>query len=257
MANAHYNLANLLQGRKRFEDAVQSYERALALKPDLVQACLGLADTLVELWRDEEAIALYNKALAIQPHPSGRSSVLCLLNYRAQETPETLFTAHRAWAELHAPAIASLDLRFACTADPDRRLRIGYLSPDFRNHPAADFVAPVIEAHDRHQFEVVCYSDVARPDQFTKHLMTKVERWVTIYGKDDADVTKRIRRDGIDILVEAAGHFTDNRLPVFAAKPAPVQVGRWLGYPNTTGLTAIDYRITDAFLDPEGADRFY
>jgi len=256
-ANAHYNLGKLLKRLKRHEDAVESYERALALKPDLAQAYLGLAGTLVELWRDDEAIAQYNKALAIHPDPSGRSSVLCLLNYRAQETPETLFAAHRAWAELHAPAIASLDLRFARTADPDRRLRVGYLSPDFRNHPAADFVAPVLEAHDRHQFEVVCYSDVARPDRYTKRLMTKVDRWVTIYGKDDADVAERIRSDGIDILVEAAGHFADNRLMVFAAKPAPVQVGRWLGYPNTTGLAAIDYRITDAVLDPEGADRFY
>jgi predicted O-linked N-acetylglucosamine transferase (SPINDLY family) len=257
-ANAHYNLGNLLKELKRYEDAVESYERALALKPDLVQASLGLAGILVELWRDDEAIAQYNKALAIQPDlSSGRSSVLCLLNYRAQETPATLFEAHRVWAELHAPAIASLDLRFTRSADPDRRLRVGYVSPDFRNHPAADFVAPVIEAHDRRQFEIVCYSDVARPDEFTKHLMTKVERWVTIHGKDDADVAKRIRNDGIDILIEAAGHFADNRLPLYAAKPAPVQVGRWLGYPNTTGLTAIDYRITDAVLDPEGADRFY
>ena len=256
-ANAHYNLGNLLKELRRYEDAVVSYERAVALKPDLVQAYPLLAYLLVELWRDEEGIAQYRKALAIRPDAAVGSSLLCVLNYRAQETPATLFAAHRAWAELHAPAIVSLDQRFAVSADPDRRLRIGYVSADFKNRPAADFVAPVLEAHDRSQFEIVCYSDVVRPDEFTKHLMTKVERWVTIAGKDDADVVECIRKDGIDILVEAAGHFAENRLPVYAAKPAPVQVGRWLGYPNTTGLTAIDYRITDAVLDPEGADRFY
>ena len=257
-ANAHYNLGNVLKELHRDEDAVLSYERALAIKPDLVQAHLALAGILAELWRGDAAIEQYNKALAIQPDlPSVRSSVLCLLNYRAHETPATLFAAHRAWGERHAPAIVSLDLRFSRPADPDRRLRIGYVSPDFRNHPAADFVAPVIEAHNRRQFEIVCYSDVARPDGFTEKLKSKVEGWVSIHGKTDAEVAKRIRGDGIDILVEAAGHFAENRLPIYAAKPAPVQVGRWLGYPNTTGLAAIDYRITDSVLDPEGVDRFY
>jgi len=114
----------------------------------------------------------------------------------------------------------------------------------------------VLEAHDRCQVEVVCYSDVARPDHFTRHLMSKVERWVTIHGMDDADVAERIRSDGIDILVDLAGHTAGNRLKVFAEKPAPVQVADWIGYPDTRGLSAIDYRITDAVLDPEGSERF-
>jgi len=101
----------------------------------------------------------------------------------------------------------------------------------------------------------VCYSDVARPDRFTKHLVAKVERWVTVHGMDDAAVAERIRSDGIDILVDLAGHTAGNRLKVFSAKPAPVQVA-WVGYPETRGLTAVDYRISDAVLDPEGSERF-
>jgi protein O-GlcNAc transferase len=255
-ANAYYNLGNLLKNLERPEDAVASYEKALALKPDLDRASIGLIGALLSLWRLDDAIAQLRKALAIQPDlPVARSDLVYLSNFRPQETPETLFAAHRAWGELHAPAIASLDLRFARAADPDRRLRVGYVSPDFRNHAEYDFVAPVLEAHDRRQIEIVCYSDVARPDRFTKHLTAKVERWVSIHGMEDAAVAERIRGDGIDILVDLAGHTAGNRLKVFAAKPAPVQVA-WVGYPETRGLAAIDYRISDAVLDPEGSERF-
>ena len=255
-ANAHYNLGNLLRQLERPEDAVAAYETALALKPDLDRASLGLIVALLSLWRLDDAIAELRKALAIRPDlPVARSDLVYLSLFRPQETPETLFALHRDWAKFHAPAISTLDLRFACAADPDRRLRVGYVSPDFRDHAEYDFVAPVLEAHDRRQVEVVCYSDVARPDRYTKHLVAEVEHWVTIHGMDDADVAERIRSDGIDILVDLAGHTGNNRLKVFAAKPAPVQVA-WVGYPETRGLEAVDYRISDAVLDPEGSERF-
>jgi protein O-GlcNAc transferase len=254
-ATAHYNLGNLLKRLDRVEDAVASYDKALTLKPDLGRASIGLAGALISLWRLEDAITQLRKALAIAPDHRLHSDLVYLLSYRQQETPETLFAAHREWAKFYAPATASLDPQFACAADPDRRLRVGYVSADFRNHAEYDFVAPVLEAHDRREVEVVCYSDVARPDRYTKHLISKVERWVTIHGKDDADVAQRIRSDGIDILVDLGGHTANNRLGVFAEKPAPVQVA-WVGYPETRGLAAIDYRITDAIRDPEGSERF-
>ena len=255
-ANAHYNLGNLLRKLERPEDAVAAYEKALVLKPDLDRASIGLIGAVLSLWRLDDAIAELRSAMAIRPDlPVARSNLVYLSLFRSQETPETLFALHREWANFHAPAISTLDLRFARAADPDRRLRVGYVSPDFRNHAEYDFVAPVLEAHDRRQVEVVCYSDVERPDRFTKHLMSKVERWVTIHGTDDAAVAERIRSDGIDILVDLAGHTGGNRLRVFSAKPAPVQVA-WVGYPETRGLAAIDYRISDAVLDPEGSERF-
>jgi len=257
-ANAHHNLGNLLMRLNRVEDAIASYEKAIALNPDLDRASIviGLVGCLLSLWRLDDAIARLRKALVIEPDvPVTHSALVYLLNFRPQETPETLFTAHREWAKFNAPAIETLDLRFACAADPNRRLRVGYVSPDFRDHAVYDFVAPMLEAHDRRQVEVVCYSDVARPDHFTKHLMNQVERWITIHGKDDADVVERIRSDGIDILVDLAGHTAGNRLKVFAEKPAPVQVA-WVGYPETRGLAAIDYRMTDAVRDPEGSERF-
>ena len=148
-ATAHYNLGNLLKRLNRVEDAVASYEKALALKPDLDRASIWSRwRSCISLWRLEDAIAQLRKALAIRP-TFPRSDLVYLLSYRPQETPETLFAAHREWAKFHAPATASLDLQFARAADPDRRLRVGYVSPDFRNHAEYDFVAPVLEAHDR------------------------------------------------------------------------------------------------------------
>src|SRR5271155_3580643 len=255
-ANAHYNLGNLLKRLNRVEDAVAAYEKALALKPDLDRALIELTGARVSLWRLDDAIAQLRKALSTRPDlPVARSALVYLSLFRPQATPETLFALHREWDKFHAPATTSLDLRFACAADPDRRLRVGYVSPDFRDHAEYDFVAPVLEAHDRRQVEVVCYSDVARPDDFTNHLMHRVEQWIAIHGKDDADVAERIRSDGIDILVDLAGHTAGNRLKVFVEKPAPVQVA-WVGYPETRGLAAIDYRMTDAIRDPEGSERF-
>src|SRR5208282_5347290 len=255
-AMACNSLGLALQGLAQYAEAMTSYERALALKPDLDRALIELTGARVSLWRLDDAIAQLRKALATRPDlPVARSALVYLSLFRPQETPETLFALHREWDKFHAPATTSLDLRFACAADPDRRLRVGYVSPDFRDHAEYDFVAPVLEAHDRRQVEVVCYSDVARPDDFTNHLMHRVEQWIAIHGKDDADVAERIRSDGIDILVDLAGHTAGNRLKVFVEKPAPVQVA-WVGYPETRGLAAIDYRMTDAIRDPEGSERF-
>jgi predicted O-linked N-acetylglucosamine transferase (SPINDLY family) len=135
-------------------------------------------------------------------------------------------------------------------------LRVGYVSADFRQHSVAFFIEPVIEAHDRRGFEVICYSNVAWPDAVTMRMRKLADQWRDIARRCDEDVAEQIRRDGVDILVDLAGHTDGNRLLVFARKPAPVQV-TYLGYPDTTGLRTMDYRLTDAYADPPGETEPY
>ena len=140
---------------------------------------------------------------------------------------------------------------YANKREVGRRLKIGYVSPDFRQHSVAYFIEPLLREHDRQAVEVFCYAEVALPDAVTARLQSHADHWLGTVGLSDDDLAERIRTDGIDILVDLAGHTAKNRLGVFARKPAPVQV-TWLGYPNTTGLKAIDYRLVDAVTDPVG-----
>jgi predicted O-linked N-acetylglucosamine transferase (SPINDLY family) len=144
----------------------------------------------------------------------------------------------------------------ATPASEDRPLRIGYISPDFRRHPVAIFLEPLLRHHDHSRFTIACYANVDRPDDTTARLKPLADIWRDIAGRSDDEVAEQIRADKIDILIDLAGHTVDNRLLVLARKPAPIQA-TWLGYPNTTGLAAIDYRITDLWSDPIGAEPFY
>lgn len=137
------------------------------------------------------------------------------------------------------------------------RLRVGYFSPDLRAHSVADFIAPVLERHDRSKFEVICYSNVRVPDVFTERLRGHTDLWRDVTALSDAEAADMIRADGVDILVDLAGHTANGRLPIFARRPAPVQI-TYLGYPDTTGLAQMDWRMTDGFADPEGmTERFH
>ena len=144
-----------------------------------------------------------------------------------------------------------MPMSYANNCSPGRRLKIGYVSPDLRYHSVAYFIEPLLKEHDRRVVEIYCYADVVRPDAVTARLRGYADHWRATVGLSDDNLAERIRSDSIDILVDLAGHTARNRLPVFARKPAPVQV-TWLGYPNTTGLDAIDYRLVDAITDPPG-----
>ena len=162
----------------------------------------------------------------------------------------------RRWNQQHAAPLAKFIQPHRNDRSPDRRLRIGYVSPDFRNHCQALFTMPLLSAHDHEHFEIVCYADVVRPDNITERLRSHVGTWRNITGLNHEQVAQLIRQDGIDILVDLTMHMARNRLLVFARKPAPVQVC-WLAYPGTTGLTTIDYRLTDPYLDPPGVNDHY
>jgi len=204
-----------------------------------------------------EALAEFRAALAAAPQATTHSNLLYALNFAPGLPPAEVYAEHKRWAQIYASPWPSGSRTQGDEHDPERRLRVGYVSPDFVHHAVSYFIEPVLAAHDRYRFEVVCYSNALVPDAVTARLRSLAEPWRDIARLDDEQAAALIRDDKIDILVDLAGHTARNRLLVFARKPAPVQV-TWLGYPNTTGLAAIDYRLTDAVSDPSGqTDAWY
>jgi len=180
------------------------------------------------------------------------SAALCRLNYDPDQSPLALYQAHLDWAKRHAEPLTPAAPAFANLAAPERPLRIGYVSGDLRRHPLAAFVEPILRAHDRAAFEIFCYDNGGARDAMNEQLRGLVPNWRDIAGLDDAQVAELVREDAIDILVDLSGHTPGNRLLVFARKPAPVQLSA-LGDVTTTGLSAMDYRLTDPWCDPEEA----
>jgi protein O-GlcNAc transferase len=249
-AAALSNLGNLLQKAGQLDEAERLLRKAVAVRPDLSQAHNNLAGTLLDRGSLQEAIAEYEHTLALRPDDhAAHSNYLFAINRDSDRTPHSIFESHREFGRRHA--------RFTPIAHPNnratsRRLKIAYVSPDLGAHPVASFLEPILAHHDRAQFHIKCYSDVARPDDVTARLKTYCDAWHDTRFLSDEQLAKQITDDRIDILIDLAGHTQSNRLLVFARKPAPVQI-TYLGYPNTTGLSQIDYRITDDIADPPGA----
>ncbi|MDH3585247.1 MAG: hypothetical protein OER86_13635, partial [Phycisphaerae bacterium] len=211
-----------------------------------------------EQTRLEEAADAHRRGMAEGTYgPAGRSNMLLCLNYLSSGTPQETFEAHREWAKQHAASEREQPPKFSNTPEPNRRLRIGYVSPDFRAHSVNYFFEPLLRAHDSSEVEVFCYANVRQADHVTARVQSRADHWRNLLGADDLEAAERIRRDEIDVLIDLAGHTAGHRLGVFSRRPAPVQV-TYLGYPNTTGLGTIDYRITDDLADPPGKDdRWY
>ena len=246
LALTHLGAALAAQGR--LTEAEAMHRAALARAPDLAEVHNNLGILLKDQGRFEEAAQAYRAALAIRPDDAAIHSnlLLCLCGDPAVNAP-TLLAAHREWAACHAPSLPATP----AAHDPERVLRIGYVSPDFRSHSVASFIEPVLVHHDRSRFFVACYAELSAADETTARLRGFADLWRDTAALSDEALAQRIRDDGIDILVDLAGHTAGNRLPVFGRRPAPVQAS-WIGYPATTGLAAIDYRLTDAWADPPG-----
>jgi predicted O-linked N-acetylglucosamine transferase (SPINDLY family) len=257
-ASAHNNLGIAFKEQGMPEDAVACYRRALQLKPDYAQAHNNMGNALKDQGKLEEAIACYRRALELKPDFAGaHSNLLYTQLFRPGYDAQTLYDEHRRWNQRHAAPLAKFIEPHRNDRSPDRRLRLGYVSPDFRNHPVASFLLPLLEAHDHGRFEVFCYASVRVADAMTGRCRAHADVWRDVLGWSDEQVARSIRQDGVDILVDLTMHMGNNRLLVFARKPAPVQV-TYLAYCGTTGLSAMNYRLTDPYLDPPGQDeRFY
>jgi protein O-GlcNAc transferase len=233
--------------------ALECYERIAKLDPDVPALDALLADQYCTLGRLEEGIAAFDRALVREPDAVHlQSNRLFVLNYTDMLAAPDLFEEHRKWGEQHESRLRSHRRPFGGGRDPDRGLRVGYVSGDFRDHPVAIFIEPWFRLHDKHEFEIHCFDTCqVSEDHVTARLRSLVDAWHRVGDLNDQDLAERIRGSGIDILVDLSGHTKGHRLLTFALRPAPVQV-TWLGYLSTTGLTTIDYRMTDEHLDPTG-----
>ena len=257
-SDASFNLGCTYQALRELSSAIDWFNNTLVRNPAHHQSYNNKACTYKDQGRIKDAIAVYQEIIQRKLNNAVYdSNLLFTLNYLEDIDPEAVFRHHLEWAARYAPEEDHISRNYPNDAIPNRRLRVGYVSADFCAHSVAYFMFPVILGHDRKQIEVYCYADVAKPDEVTQALKTNAEHWKNIYGMSDDLVFQCIQQDHIDILVDLAGHSANNRMKLFARKPAPIQVS-YLGYPNTTGLAAMDYRITDAIADPPGiTDRYY
>ena len=254
-AQAHYNLACDLQAGNRVVDALEHYRQATRLAPGHVDAWNNLAQALVAQGEIAEGLAAFDRALGAAPADAAlASNRLLALHYDPDRTAGDLAAEHRRWGERHGRAPPPP--RHLNPPDPDRVLRIGYVSPDFCRHPVGWFLTAPLTHRDRGRFHVTAYSNRRTEDDMTAVIRGLVDRWRPVAALDDAALAAQVRADGIDILIDLAGHTMGNRLGVFARRPAPVQAG-WLGWIDTTGLSAIDWCITDAVEVPEGEERHF
>lgn len=278
---AYYGLGTSLRANKEHLEAIVAFRKARTINPAIASAWAATADTLCELGLLGEAKQEIRAALQIEPHNSvflgslgllfllqgcvdeaiawfrraidiapdnmkDHSNLLLAMHYSENCSPAQILRESLSWKAVNAQGDGT-----QCAVIHDGPIRIGYVSPDFKHHVVAYFIEPLLAAHDRRTFEIHCYSDVAVPDQKTRQLEQLADRWTNIFGMPDQDVAQMVAADQIDILVDLAGHTANNRLGLFQRKPAPIQA-TWLGYPGTTGLSVIDYRISDQIADPEG-----
>lgn len=257
-ADAHHGLGNALRRAGRLDESIAAQARAISLRPDSANAYVSLGGAYTDLGLQAEAIESYRKVVDLRPASARDHSVLLYaLHYEADWSPARIAEEHRRWAQRHAAPLRPPTERRGVDRDPNRKLRVGYVSPDFRRHAICRFVEPLLAHHDRERFEIFCYADLRKPDETTRRIQALAHHWRDWTGRSDEQAAQSVRDDGIDILVDLAGHGAGNRLLVFARKPALIQVAM-IGYPDTTGMDAIDYRITDADQDPPGpADALY
>lgn len=292
-AEAHCQLGIALRGRRRMAEAFHALMKATELRPNYPEATSALAMLMGGFGGSTQAMETIEKALAASPknadlhnaagyvlHGDGRlgeaiphyrrafelnphlwaagSNMLLAMHYLDDADPKVLCEEHVAWGKRHATAVSSASRpQHRNNREENRPLRLAYISPDFRYHSVAHFLRPIIERHDRQQFDIVCYSGVAVPDAWTQAFQQMGVTWRDSSRWNDARLAGQIHADAVDIAIDCSGHTSAHRLLALAHRPAPVQV-TFLGYPNTTGVGAIDYRITDSIADPPGeADALY
>lgn len=255
-AEVHYNLALLYIDQRDPDNAVVELKQALLCKKNYPAALQKLASVYIQIGFARDALDMLSEARRLEPDSyAHHSHYLLNMNYLDDFSDEEVFAEHCAYGEKFGNVLTQPS-NYANDLTPNRRLRIGYVSGDFRQHPVLRFIEILLEKHHRDLFEVYCYNTLDKPDAVTERLKKLADLWRDTLGYDDDEAAQLVRDDQIDILIDLSGHTGYQRLAVFARKPAPVQA-TWLGYLGTTGLKAMDYRICDAYTDPPGLTEQY
>jgi predicted O-linked N-acetylglucosamine transferase (SPINDLY family) len=249
---AHNNLGSTLRRIGKIDESITALQHAIRLEPDFYQAHCNLGNSFKDAGKLDQAIACFRRALQLKPaDDASHSNLVFTVQYHPDYDSAAILREALLWNVRHAQPLKNEIRPLENDRSPDRRLRIGYVGADFREHCQSLFTIPLFSNHDKTMFEIFCYAHVTRPDDKTERIRASCDGWQTIVGMTDHEVAQKIRHDRIDILVDLTMHMSFGRPLVFARKPAPIQV-TWLAYPGTTGLSAMDYRLTDPYLDPPG-----
>lgn len=255
-ADALYALGNAYLLVNRFEDAKAAYVRAIHARSDSPKAHMNLGTVQLRMGLQEDAVSSFKQALRFDPQDAFIQSNLILAASYMSPDPVDTYAQCEQWQRSFSTQNGGQHAAHSNERQPGRRLKIGYVSADFRSHAAAYWIQPLLEGHQHTDFEIHCYSNSEDVDGVTNQLRQLTDHWTSCADMTDHELSQRIRQDGIDILVDLSGHTNGNRLKVFALQPAPVQVS-WFGFPVSTGLASIQYRFTDAVQDPVGASEHY
>jgi predicted O-linked N-acetylglucosamine transferase (SPINDLY family) len=251
-ADAYGTQGITLSEAGRLDEAIATLGLALQLEPDSADVHNNLGVAWHRAGECDRALTSFRRAIEHKPdHAPAASNLLFTAHFHPDHDALMLLAEHRRWAGQFARPLAAEIQPHPNDRTPKRKLRVGFVSPDFRSHPVGRLLRPLFAHRDRGQAEFLAYSDVHPADDVTHELETLADGWRSIAGMSDARVADQIRRDQVDILVDLALHTATNRMLVFARKPAPVQV-TMLGLATTTGLGTIDYRLTDPYIDPPG-----
>ncbi|MBF0444914.1 MAG: tetratricopeptide repeat protein [Magnetococcales bacterium] len=247
---AHYNLANALTKQEKFAKAIDSYQKAIEIKPDYAKAYSNFGNLLQILGKFDKAISCYKKALLLSPDlVKTHDSLIFCLDLICDINSDLFLTERANWAKQHADPLKVFWTELNNLPDPERMLRIGYVGADFKEHSASSIFATMLLNHNHNKFQIYCYAGNTIEDDLTEKFKENSTSWVSTVEMDDATLAQKIKQDGIDILVDLAGHTIGNRLLTFARKPAPIQISAW-GYPLGTAMAAMDYLFVDKFFIP-------
>lgn len=256
-ARGHYEQAISARENGDLGESELHYRLALQCDPWSTALHYNLGLLLLEVGDTEGAINGFRRCLELDPKMQvAHSSLLAVLDYSGHATHAEVFARHVEWAQKHADPLDKGKSGIRLPVPEDGCLRVGYISGDFCRHVIGRFIEPVLKCHDRSKFRIFCFNSGFREDDMTMHLRSIADVWLDVGGMSDEALASHIHEDGIHILVDLSGHSAGNRLLALARKPAPVQM-TWMGYLNTTGMKAIDYRISDYEADPPGTERFY
>lgn len=244
------SIANRLFSQGQARMAISFYNAAFELNPLDPRPLKRKGNALRVLGEIEEAVQTYSQALSIRYEANLHSRMLLAMHYTSKWTPEEVAEAHFSWRNASISQ-EPVDAAQKAAFQENHVLRVGYLSPDFRSHPVSYFFQPILLNHDRKQFHITCYSTQSGEDGVTRRIKSACDAWREVDQSSDIELTSQIKEDGINILIDLAGHTGGNRLEVFQLRAAPVQI-TYLGYPNGTGLHNMDYRLTDEVSDPLG-----